>query len=221
MTERPTYLPMLEAIANAERQGHEYYQAWYDHATDPDLKETMRIVATRELEHSLAFTKRIDELGFECQPKEILDFTKQIGDRHVGLLRLGEAAGAGAHRPGRQGRSIPKNDPFGKSVQRTSPSTCRRARSSGATSPRSATPRGCSPRARPAMVAKYGSADAARTGPSTGSRVLEEKLDALCAAVEQCRRPSRRSLPPTARARPRRRPPPEPLAGARHGRSTS
>ena len=78
MTERPTYLPMLEAIANAERQGHEYYQAWYDHATDPDLKETMRIVATRELEHSLAFTKRIDELGFECQPKEILDFTKQI-----------------------------------------------------------------------------------------------------------------------------------------------
>ena len=31
MAERPTYLPMLEAIANAERQGHEYYQAWYDH----------------------------------------------------------------------------------------------------------------------------------------------------------------------------------------------
>ena len=78
MTERPTYLPMLEAIANAERQGHEYYKAWYDHATDPDLKETMRIVATRELEHSLAFTKRIDELGFECQPAEILDFSKQI-----------------------------------------------------------------------------------------------------------------------------------------------
>jgi len=45
MTERPTYLPMLEAIANAERQGHEYYSAWYEHATDPDLKETMRIVA--------------------------------------------------------------------------------------------------------------------------------------------------------------------------------
>src|SRR4051794_20341290 len=78
MTERPTYLPMLEAIANAERQGHEYYQAWYDHAIDPDLKETMRIVATRELEHSLAFTKRIDELGFECQPAEILDFGKQL-----------------------------------------------------------------------------------------------------------------------------------------------
>src|SRR3954468_22136447 len=78
MTERPTYLPMLEAIANAERQGHEYYQAWYDHATDPDLKETMRIVATRELAHLPAFTKRLHQLGFECQPARILDFTKQI-----------------------------------------------------------------------------------------------------------------------------------------------
>ena len=113
MTERPTYLPMLEAIANAERQGHEYYSAWYQHATDPDLKETMRVVANRELEHSLAFRKRIDELGFECQPAEILDFSKQIeivtsdcSDwEKVQALELTDLAEKVAD---------PKNDPFGK-----------------------------------------------------------------------------------------------------------
>ena len=113
MSERPTYLPMLEAIANAEGQGHDYYQAWYEHATDPDLKETMRVVANRELEHSLAFRKRIDELGFECQPAEILDFSKQTeivtsdcSDwEKLQALELTDLADKVAD---------PKNDPFGK-----------------------------------------------------------------------------------------------------------
>ena len=38
----------------------------------------MTTVATREHEHSLAFTKRIDELGFELEPGDVLDFTKQL-----------------------------------------------------------------------------------------------------------------------------------------------
>ena len=38
----------------------------------------MRTVANREHEHSLAFTKRIDELGFELEPGDVLDFTKQL-----------------------------------------------------------------------------------------------------------------------------------------------
>jgi rubrerythrin len=78
MTEQPTYLPLLQAIANAERQGYEYFHAWYEHAQDPDLKETVRIVANRELEHSLAFTKRIDELGFELEPRVVIDFSQQL-----------------------------------------------------------------------------------------------------------------------------------------------
>jgi rubrerythrin len=78
MTERPSYLPVLEGIANAERQGYEYYNAWCEHATEPDFKETLRIVANRELEHSLAFTKRIDELGFTLEPADVIDFTSQM-----------------------------------------------------------------------------------------------------------------------------------------------
>jgi rubrerythrin len=78
MADKPSYLGMLNAIANAELQGYEYLNAWCERATDPDLKATLRIVANREHEHSLAFTKRIDELGFELEPREVLDFTKQM-----------------------------------------------------------------------------------------------------------------------------------------------
>ena len=78
VTEKPSYFGMLNAIANAERQGYEYLNAWCERATDPDLKATLTTVATREHEHSLAFAKRIDELGFELEVGDVLDFTKQM-----------------------------------------------------------------------------------------------------------------------------------------------
>ncbi len=183
MTERPTYLPMLEAIANAERQGHEYYQAWYDHATDPDLRETMRIVATRELEHSLAFTKRIDELGFECQPKEILDFTKQIeivtsdcsDYEKLQALELTDLAVKILD---------PKNDPFRRlfndlTIDVQTGTLLGRYIAEERDSARMLA--ACAT----AMVAKYGAADAGEDESVDRLAVLEEKLDALCAAVEQ------------------------------------
>jgi rubrerythrin len=78
VADKPSYLGMLNAIANAEGQGYEYLNAWYERATDPDVKATLRVVSHREHEHSLAFTKRIDELGFELEPREVLDFSKQM-----------------------------------------------------------------------------------------------------------------------------------------------
>jgi len=183
MSERPTYLPMLEAIANAERQGHEYYQAWYEHATDPELKETMRVVANRELEHSLAFRKRIDELGFECQPAEILDFTKQTAIvtsdcsdwEKLQALELTDLADKVAD---------PKNDPFGKLFRDLTIDV-----QTGALLGRYIAEERDSARmlaaCASAMVAKYGSADDGDDGSIDRLVVLEEKLDALCAAVEQ------------------------------------
>jgi len=78
VTDKPSYFGMLNAIANAERQGYEYLNAWCERATDPDVKATLTTVATREHEHSLAFAKRIDELGFELEVGDVLDFTKQM-----------------------------------------------------------------------------------------------------------------------------------------------
>ena len=206
MTERPTYLPMLEAIANAERQGHEYYQAWYDHATDPDLKETMRIVATRELEHSLAFTKRIDELGFECQPAEILDFSKQIeivtsdcsDYEKLQALELTDLADKILD---------PKNDPFRRLFNDLTIDV-----QTGALLGRYIAEERDSARmlaaCATAMVAKYGSADDWRgrvRRPARGARGEARRSSARPSS--SCRRPSRRSRPPTARPRRRRRQP--------------
>jgi rubrerythrin len=183
MTERPTYLPMLEAIANAERQGHEYYSAWYEHATDPDLKETMRVVANRELEHSLALRKRIDELGFECQPAEILDFSKQIeivtsdcSDwEKVQALELTDLAEKVAD---------PKNDPFGKLFKDLTIDI-----QTGALLGRYIAEERDSARmlgaCASAMVAKYGSSGDGADRSDERLGAVEEKLDALCAAVEQ------------------------------------
>jgi rubrerythrin len=183
MTERPTYLPMLEAIANAERQGHEYYQAWYDHATDPDLKETMRIVATRELEHSLAFTKRIDELGFECQPAEILDFEKQLeivtsdcsDYEKLQALELTDLAVKILD---------PENDPFRRLFNDLTIDV-----QTGALLGRYIAEERDSARmlaaCATAMVAKYGPADDGEDESVDRLAVLEEKLEAVCAAIEQ------------------------------------
>ena len=184
MTERPTYLRMLEAIANAERQGHEYYQAWYEHATDPDLKETMRVVANRELEHSLAFTKRIDELGFECRPADIIDFSKQIeivtsdcsDYEKLEALELTDL---------KDKISDPENDPFRSLFNDLTIDV-----QTGALLGRYIAEERDSGRMLAAcaetMVARYGSADQS-SGGATDDRLagLEQKLDAICAAVEQ------------------------------------
>lgn len=61
----PSYLAALNAIALTEKRAHEFYLAWADKTEDPELEHVMRVVALRELEHSLAFQKRIMELGYE------------------------------------------------------------------------------------------------------------------------------------------------------------
>jgi rubrerythrin len=183
MTERPSYLPMLEAIANAERQGYEYYQAWYEHATDPDLKETMRVVANRELEHSVAFRKRIDELGFECQPAEVIDFSKQIeivtsdcSDwEKIQALELTDLADKVAD---------PKNDPFGKLFRDLTIDV-----QTGALLGRYIAEERDSGRmlaaCASAMVAKYGADEEPAADDTDRLAAVEEKLDAICAAVTQ------------------------------------
>jgi hypothetical protein len=79
MAEKPTYLGLLNGIAIAEGRAADYLEAWLERATDADLRATLRTVAYREREHSLAFAKRINELGFEVQPTDrIPDFSEQM-----------------------------------------------------------------------------------------------------------------------------------------------
>ena len=61
----PSYLDALNAIALIEKRAHEFYLAWADRTSDPELARVMRFVALREIEHTFAFQKRICELGYE------------------------------------------------------------------------------------------------------------------------------------------------------------
>ena len=67
MAEKPSYLGLLNAVACAETNAHEYLSAWAEVTTDPDVRKVLTIVATREGEHGMAFSKRIHELGFEVR----------------------------------------------------------------------------------------------------------------------------------------------------------
>lgn len=70
MSEKPTYLGLLNAIALGERGGHCYLSEWANVTTDPAVRKVLLTVAAREGEHSASFTKRINELGYELREKE-------------------------------------------------------------------------------------------------------------------------------------------------------
>jgi rubrerythrin len=70
MGDKPTYLGLLNAIANGEGFAHRYFSAWAAATDDPDVQRTLRTVAAREGEHAMSFAKRIDELGYAVLPRE-------------------------------------------------------------------------------------------------------------------------------------------------------
>ncbi|MEE2783348.1 MAG: hypothetical protein VYE04_08305, partial [Pseudomonadota bacterium] len=63
MAKKPSYIGLLNAVANGERGGYELFKAWSASTQDEQLKPTLDMVAIREMEHSWAFEKRLNELG--------------------------------------------------------------------------------------------------------------------------------------------------------------
>ncbi len=78
MAKKPSYVGLLNTIANAERGGYELFKAWSDSTKDQQLKPTLDMVAVREMEHSWAFEKRLTELGFALQVKTSKALSKQV-----------------------------------------------------------------------------------------------------------------------------------------------
>lgn len=68
MATKPTYVGLLNAIANGERGGHQLFSSWSAATKDKKLKKTLDAIAVREMEHSWAFEKRLSELGYELRP---------------------------------------------------------------------------------------------------------------------------------------------------------
>jgi len=69
MSEKPSYLGLLNAISLAEGEAECYLDAWADVTPNPAVRQVISTVALREGEHGKAFAKRICELGYSVLPK--------------------------------------------------------------------------------------------------------------------------------------------------------
>lgn len=112
MSDKPSYLGLLNAIAVGEARGYELLSAWRERASNPDVAEVLNLVAIREQEHAAAFTKRICELGYHVRQKSNDRFVEHLelaesdaGDRKKFEVILGYGANSGAE---------PEDDQFGK-----------------------------------------------------------------------------------------------------------
>ena len=99
MSDKPSYLKLLNAVSLAETNAHCYLTAWAETTTNPDVRRVVLTVAAREGEHGLAFAKRINELGFELMYKPDETLEQEARDRPFRLLGPGEDGGA-RRRPG-------------------------------------------------------------------------------------------------------------------------
>jgi hypothetical protein len=76
VSDKPSYLGLLNAISVAESEAHCYLNAWAAVTPSDDVKAVISTVALREGEHGLAFAKRINELGYSLLPKENAKFAE-------------------------------------------------------------------------------------------------------------------------------------------------
>ncbi len=67
MSEKPSYLGLLNAIAVAEGDAEVFLNRWAEVTPSNDVRQVLHTVALREGEHAKAFEKRICELGFELK----------------------------------------------------------------------------------------------------------------------------------------------------------
>jgi rubrerythrin len=78
MADKPSYIGLLNAIANGERVGHKIFRNWAQVTTCDDIRGTLQTVAIREAEHAWAFEKRLCELGFGLRAKDFPDLKKTL-----------------------------------------------------------------------------------------------------------------------------------------------
>jgi hypothetical protein len=78
MSDKPSYLKVLNAIAVGEARGQVLFDAWAATTRDPELAQTLKVVAIREGEHAAVFRKRLCELGYDVREKPADDFEPRL-----------------------------------------------------------------------------------------------------------------------------------------------
>lgn len=70
MSNKPSYLGLLNALSHAETAAGEYLACWIATTEHDGVRSVLQTVAARETEHGAAFAKRISELGYTLKPQE-------------------------------------------------------------------------------------------------------------------------------------------------------
>lgn len=70
MSNKPSYLGLLNAIAVGESRGYQLLSTWAGCTRDAELAKVLNVIALREQEHAAAFEKRICELGYSVRRKD-------------------------------------------------------------------------------------------------------------------------------------------------------
>ena len=70
MSDKPSYLGLLNAIAVGELGGEQLFECWAATTPNDEVRGVLQTVALREGEHARSFAKRIDELGYTVRPKD-------------------------------------------------------------------------------------------------------------------------------------------------------
>ena len=78
MSDKPSYLGLLNAIALGEARGHELLKAWAAATQNPELRRELEIISIREAEHAAVFHKRLCELGYDMRQTPSATFNQDI-----------------------------------------------------------------------------------------------------------------------------------------------
>ncbi|HLX87336.1 MAG TPA: hypothetical protein VKR22_02575 [Acidimicrobiales bacterium] len=70
MSDKPSYLGLLNVIAVNEARAFRYINEWIAVSPDPRVRAVLHTVAWREGEHGMSFGRRIEELGFSVREKD-------------------------------------------------------------------------------------------------------------------------------------------------------
>jgi hypothetical protein len=191
MSDKPSYLGLLNAVSLAETAAHEYLTAWAAVTPHEGVKATLLTVAAREGEHGMAFAKRINELGYNLRPgpddpkrgerlsiacsTEMSDFDKM---RALGVERIAEDSA-------KEGPDIFDKFFSDRSIDIQTGELLGRYIAEERDSGR---------RLRACYLAVKAEHDASEGSAGSGKkrdkdlRRLEDKIDALCGAVEELQR---------------------------------
>jgi len=78
MSDKPSYLGLLNAISLGESEAGCYLNAWAAVTTDPGVRKVISTVALRESEHGMAFAKRLCELGYDVVPRDQAEANEKL-----------------------------------------------------------------------------------------------------------------------------------------------